>query len=303
MWSPNWPITRLIRRSALAPGEIQVTVEAAHGVRRLAAVGSEGLEAGLRPGQTLTDARAICPALVPHDADPDGDAAALAALAGWCERYTPLTAPDPPDGLWLDITGCGHLFDGEERLAVALVARLGRDAIPCRLAVAGTTGTAWALARSPLGQDFTILPPGEERAALRHLPVAGLRLDPRTVAGLRRLGLRSVGELARLPRAEITARFGAMPVLRLDQALGATEEAIAWPRPAAPFAERFSPPSRSARPRISAGRWSCWRGAFAGDWPSSVRGDTVSSHASSAWMARTSSSPSPPPYRRASPRI
>ncbi len=243
MWLPNWPITRLDRRCTPAPGEIRVTVEATHGVRRLAVVGAEGLEAGLRPGQTLTDARAICPALVPHDADPNGDAAALAALAGWCERYTPLAAADPPDGLWLDITGCGHLFGGEERLAGALATRLARDAIPCRLrlAIAGTTGTAWALARSPLGQDFINVPPGGERAALRHLPVAGLRLDPRTVAGLRRLGLRSVGELARLPRAEITARFGALPVLRLDQALGAAEEAIAWPRPPAPFAERFSP--------------------------------------------------------------
>ncbi|HST76235.1 MAG TPA: DNA polymerase Y family protein, partial [Acetobacteraceae bacterium] len=232
VWLPNWPITRLNRRSAPAPGEIRVMVEATHGVRRLVAVGAEGLEAGLRPGQTLTDARAICPALVPHDADPDGDAAALAALAGWCERYTPLATADPPDGLWLDITGCDHLFGGEERLAGALTARLARDAIPCRLAIAGTSGAAWALARSPLREEGpAIISPGEERAALRHLPVAGLRLDPRTVAGLRRLGLRSVGELARLPRAEITARFGTLPVLRLDQALGTVEEAIAWPRP------------------------------------------------------------------------
>ena len=241
MWLPNWPITRLNRRFTPAPGEIRVTVEETHGVRRLVAVGSEGLEAGLRPGQTLTDARAICPTLVSHDADPDGDTTALAALAGWCERYTPLAAPDPPDGLWLDITGCGHLFGGEERLADALAARLARDAIPCRLAIAGTSGAAWALARSPLREEGpAIISPGEERAALRHLPVAGLRLDPRTVAGLRRLGLRSVGELARLPRAEITARFGTLPVLRLDQALGAMEEAIAWPRPPAPFTERFS---------------------------------------------------------------
>ena len=38
------------------------------------------------------------------------DRAALARLAAWCERYTPLAAADPPDGLWLDITGCAHLF-------------------------------------------------------------------------------------------------------------------------------------------------------------------------------------------------
>lgn len=241
VWLPNWPITRLNRLNAPAPGEVRVTVEGLHGVRRLAAIGTEGLEAGLRLGQTLTDARAICPSLTPHDAEPAADEATLASLAGWCERFTPLAAADPPDGVWLDVTGCGHLFGDEVGLVRALAARLTRDAIPCRLALAGTTGTAWALARSPLGQDLAIVPPGGERAALTHLPVAGLRLDPRTVAGLRRLGLRSVGELARLPRAEITARFGPMPVLRLDQAFGTAEEAIAWPRPPTPFADRFSP--------------------------------------------------------------
>jgi protein ImuB len=44
-----------------------------------------------------------------------------------------------------------------------------------------------------------------------------------------------------VPRAEVTARFGALPVLRLDQALGAVEEAIVWPHPPVPFLERFSP--------------------------------------------------------------
>ena len=37
-------------------------------------------------------------------------------IADWCDRFTPLVALDPPHGLFLDITGCAHLFGGEAAL-------------------------------------------------------------------------------------------------------------------------------------------------------------------------------------------
>ena len=196
-------------------------------MRHLVAVGEAGEAQGLAPGQTLTAARAVCPALVPVDADPVADEAALGRLAAWCERYTPMAAPDPPDGLWLDITGCSAVFASEAELVGDLAARLERNGIACRVAVGGTPGAAWALARA-----------GE--TTLTDLPITCLRLDARVVTGLRRLGLRAVKDLLRIPRAQITARFGAMPVLRLDQALGEVEEAIDWPRPPIEWHERLA---------------------------------------------------------------
>lgn len=82
---------------------------------RLAAVNLAAQEAGLFPGQTLADARALEPGITVDNADPAGDLAALAAFATWCGRYTPWTAVDGLEsggagGLWLDITGCAHLF-------------------------------------------------------------------------------------------------------------------------------------------------------------------------------------------------
>ena len=238
VWLPHWPITRLSRGVSVSPDRPLVTIEAIRGVRHLVAVGEAGEAQGLSPGQTLTAARAVCPALVPIDADPLADEAALARLAAWCERYTPMAAPDPPDGLWLDITGCTAVFASEADLAQDLAARLERNAIPHRLAIAGTAGAAWALVHAR--KSRTILPSGEERAALIDLPVTSLRLDSGTVTGLRRLGLRTVRDLLRIPRAQITARFGALPVLRLDQALGVMEEAIDWPRPPIEWHERLA---------------------------------------------------------------
>jgi protein ImuB len=238
VWLPHWPITRLTRSVSASPDRPLVTVETIRGVRHLVAMGVDGEAQGLRPGQTLTNARAVCPALIPIEAGPVADEAALARLATWCERYTPMAALDPPDGLWLDITGCTAVFDTEAELAQDLASRLERNAIPCRLAIAGTTGAAWALAHT--GKDQTILPPGQEKAALADLPVTSLRLDSGTVTGLHRLGLRTVQDLLRIPRAQITARFGALPVLRLDQALGAIEEVIDWPRPPIDWHERLA---------------------------------------------------------------
>src|SRR6185312_12688857 len=130
VWLPHWPITRLNRTGASSPDRPLVTVEAVRGVRRLVAVGEAGAAHGLYAGQTLTAARAVCPALVPAEAEPLADETAVAALAAWCERYTPMAAPDPPDGLWLDITGCTAVFASEAELAGDLAARLARNGIP-----------------------------------------------------------------------------------------------------------------------------------------------------------------------------
>jgi protein ImuB len=72
----------------------------------------------------------------------------------------------------------------------------------------------------------TIVPSGQEEAALKGLPVEALRLDPATRISLRRLGLKTAGDLIDKPRAPLSRRFGAQLVLRLDQALGRAPEPI-----------------------------------------------------------------------------
>ena len=137
---------------------------------------------------------------------------ALRRLALWCQHFSPLTAPQPPDGVLIDITGCAHLFGGE----AGLKARLARRLPEARIAIAGTAAAAWGLARYGEAGSEDLAP----------LPVAALNLDHRTVIRLRRVGIRRIGELARLPRAELTAGFGQGPVLRLAQALGRAPEAL-----------------------------------------------------------------------------
>jgi len=72
---------------------------------RLAAVDPEALALGLVPGVTLADARAYVPQLLVFDHDSQADQRLLERLADGCERWSPIVALDPPDGLLLDITG------------------------------------------------------------------------------------------------------------------------------------------------------------------------------------------------------
>ena len=70
------------------------------------------------------------------------------------------------------------------------------------------------------------MPPDGAAVALGPLPVAALRLEPELAAMLERLGLARIGDLYPLPRAALTARFGADLVTRLDQARGLLAEPI-----------------------------------------------------------------------------
>lgn len=84
--------------------------------------------------------------------------------------------------------------------------------------------------------------PGHLRQALGPLPVAALRIDAGTVADLARLGLRSVGDIAGMPRAGLARRFGAGLVQRLDQALGVEPEPVSPARAPDHFAVRLTLP-------------------------------------------------------------
>lgn len=203
---------------------------------RVVGVSDGAALAGLMPGQTLADARAIEPGLHAVPSDPERDRHDLARLAAWCGRYSPWTAAEPDDetlevggaGIWLDISGCAHLFGGEGALLDDLTARVQGLGFNNRVAIADTPGAAWAVARFG---DGGIVASGEERTALAALPPGALRLPSVVVGRLLRLGIRRIDGLLALPRAGLTARYGDVVARRLDQALGREGEPISPQQP------------------------------------------------------------------------
>ncbi|MHA1573252.1 MAG: Y-family DNA polymerase [Alphaproteobacteria bacterium] len=236
IWFPLWPIERLRRTAPTAVPDdtaLALVESGSHGIR-ITAVNAKAAADGVRVAQALADARAALPALASRPAEPHCDRAALLKLARWCGRYGPNRNVDGPDGIWIDITGVAHLYGGEERLLEDLSSRLSAFGLTARVGLADTLGAAHAQAR--FAASPALAPPGETEASLAPLPVEALRLTPETVLLLKRLGLRRIGQLYRLPRAALQRRFRSSEtaeavLARLDQALGAKSE------PCRPLAE------------------------------------------------------------------
>lgn len=194
-------------------------VERQRGARRITATDRRAAALGAAPGQTLAEAQARIAPLAVAAADRTADAAFLARLVALGERFTPLVALAPPDGLALDITGCAHLFGGEAGLRAALGERLARLGLTLSDAVADTPDAARALAR---------FGPAESLVAL---PVAALEAAPAITQALQRAGLATLGALAARPAAALTARFGAEPARRLARILGGEDTRLVPHRP------------------------------------------------------------------------
>lgn len=215
------------------------TVAAGRGGVRVVAAGAAARTAGVIPGLSLAEARALLPQLTVTGADPEGERRTLEELADWCGRYTPWTAVDEDDGdaggggagIWLDISGCAHLFGGESALLNDLTDRLAAFGFAAVAAVADTPRTAWAVARfAPVGA-MAIVPPGELRAALAPLPVAALGLSAVVIEALSKVGLRRIGNVLPIPRASLAARFDNRVLQHLDQALGRIQHPLSPRRP------------------------------------------------------------------------
>ncbi len=191
----------------------------------IAAADEQAERLGLKVGTGVADARARYPAVEILEADAGAELRLLEALADWCDRTTPLVALNGANGLFLDISGCAHLFGGEQPLLDDCLARLLRQGFSACAGLASTPGAAWALARFGARPSASISP-GGERQALAPLPLAALRLEQAVRENLESVGLRRISDVLATPRAPLARRFGAELLRRIDQALGDADEAI-----------------------------------------------------------------------------
>ncbi|MEM8629856.1 MAG: DNA polymerase Y family protein [Pseudomonadota bacterium] len=147
LWFPRLAAERLLRQARGAIAAPFAIVADENNMQVLSSLSHAASAAGLTPGQPVRDARAMCPTLITRSADPVAEAAFLTTLRRWAGKYSPWVAEEAPGGLVIDLTGCAHLFGGEE----ALIAQVGEDCDDLGLSVqsgiADTLGAAWALAR------------------------------------------------------------------------------------------------------------------------------------------------------------
>jgi protein ImuB len=192
--------------------------------------GSKAERLGLHAGQPLAEAKSLLPKGAFHPADFVADRSALCQLAIDCQRFSPLVGleeAEHPESLFCDVTGCTHLWDGEGLFLQAVRCYWRKRGYYIQLALASTMGAAWALAHY---RETSLVPEGDEQAALSCLPVAALRLPPASLGPLVALGLYTVGDVLGLPRETLASRFGVILPKRLSQALGLSPETFVCER-------------------------------------------------------------------------
>ncbi|MEO9458623.1 MAG: DNA polymerase Y family protein [Lentilitoribacter sp.] len=231
-WGVSWRLDKT--QSALQNLPPMVCVAKQKGAMRLASLDISAQSHRLREGQGVTEARAICPDLDIIPSDDAADLAFLNALADWADRYTPLIGIDAPfgkpQGLFLDITGCAHLFGGEAEMLKDIISRFDKMGIYATGSIAPTPGLAWGLARQHEPCDYVsenvIMNWDNLDARFRQFPMAALRLPLDMLLALDRVGLKKVKDIMSAPRKPLMRRFGPLLLKRLDQALGREEEPV-----------------------------------------------------------------------------
>ena len=126
-------------------------------------------------------------------------------------------------GLFLDLTGTQRLFGSLEKLLDQIAGSLAAMG-SVRVAIAPTMGAAWALTyATPPNRPIVT---GDLATAISPLPPVALRLEDRTLATLHHLGLEKIGQILKLPRQTLPARFGPLLLQRIDEALGNLAEPL-----------------------------------------------------------------------------
>jgi protein ImuB len=120
--------------------------------------------------------------------------------------FTPRVEPRGPASVLLDLSGLGRLWPAPEALGRALLDAAAAHAVDAHVALAHARHVALVLARARAG--LTVVPAGGEARALAPLPLDLLETGPELADVLRRWGLRTIGDVARLPAMGLAERFG-----------------------------------------------------------------------------------------------
>jgi protein ImuB len=221
VWLPDFPVQQLCCERPELKTEACVLYAESGNRSQVVIASEEARRYGICSGMPLAEAQALVESAVFLPQDIEAHLQALRSLAALCYLYSPfvgLELSNDSHCLVLDISGCGPLFGDESSLARRLVVDLAERGYFAHIAVANTIGAAWAIARYGHGT-------GSDRR-LRSLPVEALRVPDKLVSRLREFDLRTIGQLAALPKESLPSRFGSALTERLDQIYGRCDELI-----------------------------------------------------------------------------
>ncbi len=194
-----------------------VVVEAERGQLHVVAASRAAAEAGIASGTKLHTAMALAASLQVFERSPSLEQQSLESLAEWAQMLTSMVSVETPESLLLEVAGSLKLFGSLDAIKATLRGELARRYRHFRFCAAPTATAALWLARAA---SADVLQWQRLAGSLAALPLAVTRWPPEVRALLHDLGLRTVGDCARLPRDGFARRVGRSYLLELDRAFG-----------------------------------------------------------------------------------
>jgi protein ImuB len=195
VWCPDWPVIA-------AGGSAEMPGAVLHANRVVACSAAARLE-GVRRGQRRRDAQSKCPELTVYGHDPGRDARLFESVAAAVEAIVPGIEIIRPGLLVVAARGAARYYQGELPL-IATIATAVVDATRYDVQLGIADGI---FAATQAAYAAHIVPAGEAAAFLAPLPIRVLD-RPELADLLVRLGIRTLGGFATLPRIDVLARFG-----------------------------------------------------------------------------------------------
>ena len=196
-------------RLCAAPLAVCGDVEARHGI--VLSKDELAKRAGVKTGMPIWQARQLCPTLQvvkPHFERYE-KYAGLVRQIYW--QYTDLCEPFGLDESWLDISGCLKCPDGR-KTALEIKDRVYRET-----GLTVSIGVSWNKVLAKLGSDYkkpdavTVIDRANFRGLVWPLPASELLMVGRSTSRrLARMGIGTIGELARAEPGLLQRQFGVM---------------------------------------------------------------------------------------------
>ncbi len=239
---PQLALDDVLRRRADRDAPL-VLVDPAQSRPLVRAANRRACAAGVKVGQSLATARALCERLAIADYDNAAADRCRELLAAWAYSYSSLVSRDFPDALLLEVEASFRLFGGWPNLQARLRLELDELGFRHRIALAPNPHAARVLAGL---HDGIAIPETRLCNALGTLPVEHAGLAPECALGLRRMGLRRLDQVLCLPRAALGRRIGEEALAHLGRLTGELAAPLAFYRPPDAFDARIELPFHTA---------------------------------------------------------
>ncbi len=194
----------------------------------VSSVSDEARACGIVPGMPMWRARQRCPEGIFLPVNMPTYTAEARKLLGICERFSPCVEPFDVGEAFLDVTGSLRMFGGAEAIARQIQAAVAEELqLVASVGIAPSKLVAKMVSGGNGPHGLTIVEPGELPGVLDELPVSAIWVVGREVhERLRRMGVRTVGELRRIPFFALEREFGGAGRRLYNAARGVDHEPV-----------------------------------------------------------------------------